>query len=76
MNNDERNGCVLTQRKVFRSLESFLFTYHVTSSCCHFWRETCSLQNIHVHYYSVNSDAINILLKVMYRIYQLFVGRN
>ena len=27
MNKDERNGCVLTQRKVLRSLEAFLFTY-------------------------------------------------
>ena len=43
INNDERNGCVFTQRKVFRSLEAFSFTYHVTISCCHFWCETCSL---------------------------------
>ena len=36
MNNDERNGS-FTQRKVFRSLEAFSFTYHVTISCCHLW---------------------------------------
>ena len=35
MNNDERNGCVFTQRKLFRSLEAFSFTHHVTISCCH-----------------------------------------
>ena len=29
MNNDEPNGCVLTQRKVFRSLEAILFIYHI-----------------------------------------------
>ena len=28
MNNSEPNGCVLTQRKVFRALEAFLLTYH------------------------------------------------
>ena len=38
----KRNGCVFTQGKVFRSLETFSFTYHMTISF-HFWRETCSL---------------------------------
>ena len=36
MNNDEGNVCVFTQRKVFRSLEVFSFTYIVIVSCCHF----------------------------------------
>ena len=30
MNYDERNRCVFTQMKVFRSLEAVMFTYHVT----------------------------------------------
>ena len=39
MNNNERNGCSFTQRKVFRSFmsEAFSFTYHVKIFCCHFW---------------------------------------
>ena len=43
MNNDERNGCVLTQWKVLRSFEAFSFTYEVTIGCCYFWCKTCSL---------------------------------
>ena len=49
-------GVSLHKEKHFRSLEAFLFTYHMTITCCHFSERV----------FAANSDAIFILLEVMF----------
>ena len=53
---------------MFRSLEAFSFTYHVTISCCHFWRGG--------YFFTVNVPTFqcylqwNAFLKYMYVYFQ------